>query len=119
MAYPLMHLADFFNDGRDMEGIAITAAYEISAPVNRDKALTVYNEVRGKNLSVKEVKSLFAEDNVKPIEKINSKSSLKNIDDKEVRRVVIHLVDSVMLGETDLFKFNVFKKAILYLKERM
>ena len=115
----LMHLADFFSDGRDMDGIAITAAYEISAPVNRDKALTVYNEVRGKNFSVKEVKSLFAEDNVKQIEKINLKSALKNIDDKEVGRVVIHLVDNVMLGETDLFKLNVFKKAILYLKERM
>ncbi len=54
----LMHLADFFSDGRDMEGIAITAAYEISAPVNRGKALAAYNKVRGKNLSVKEVKDL-------------------------------------------------------------
>ncbi len=112
----LMHLADFFSEGRDMEGIAITAAYEISAPVNRDKALTVYNKVRGKNLSVKEVKGLLSEGSVKRIEKINSKvEEIKNSDD--VQRMVVELVDNVMLGKTDLFKLEVLKKAIFYLKK--
>ena len=116
----LMHLADFFRDGRDMEGIAITAAYEISAPVNRDKALTVYNKVRGKNLSVREVKELLTKNNTKQIEKINSKvDEIKKIDDKEVQIVAIDLVDNIMIGKNNSFKLNVFKKAILYLKKKM
>ena len=115
----LMHLADFFSEDRDMAGIAITAAYEISAPVNRDKALTVYNKVRGKNLSVKEVKSLFAEDNVKQIEKINSKiEEIKNVDN-EVKKVAIHLVDNVMFDKTNSFKLDVLKESILYLEVKM
>ncbi len=117
----LMHLADFFSEGRDMEGIAITAAYEISAPVNRDKALTVYNKVRGKNLSVKEVKGLLAEGNVKKIEKTHPKEeTIKNIgDEKDTQRVAIDLVDHVMLGKTNLFKLNVLKEAILYLEGKV
>ncbi len=114
----LMHLAGFFSEGRDMKGIAITAAYEISAPVNRDKALTVYNKVRGKNLSVKEVKGLLAESNTKQIEKINPKIEEKKTGADEVNRVAIDLVDNVMLGKTNSFKFSVLKKAILYLEEK-
>ncbi len=114
----LMHLADFFSDGRDMDGIAITAAYEISAPVNRDKAVTVYNEVRGKNMSVKEVKGLLAEGGVKRIKKINLKIEEKTIDIDEVNRVAIDLVDNVMIGKTNLFKRDVLKKAALYLEEK-
>ncbi len=115
----LMHLADFFSDGRDMDGIAITAAYEISAPVYRDKALTVYNEVRGKNLSVKEVKGLLTEGSVKRIEKTNSKvGEIKNIDNDEVNRVAIDLIDKVMVGKTKSFKLDALKKAISYLEEK-
>jgi len=43
-----MHLADFFRDDHDMSGITISAAYEISVPVNRDKAEEVYEKVHGK-----------------------------------------------------------------------
>ncbi len=115
----LMHLADFFSDGRDMEGISITAAYEISAPINSNKAVTVYNKVRGKNLSVSEVKGLLSEGSAKRIEKRNPKVEEKKIDTDEVNRVAIGILDSVMLGKTDSFKLNVLKTAILYLKEKM
>ena len=114
----LMHLADFFSDGRDMKGISITAAYEISAPVNRDKALTVYNKVCGKNLSVKEVKGLLDEGSEKRIKKINSKVEEKNIDNNEVNSMAINLLDKVMVGKTKSFKLDALKKAILYLEEK-
>ncbi len=39
----LMHLAKFFSGGRDMGGICLTVAYEISAPVNSEKSEAVYN----------------------------------------------------------------------------
>ena len=119
----LMHLADFFSDGRDMEGIAITAAYEISAPVHRDKALPVYNKVRGKNLSVKEVKGLLTEGNTKQVEKINSKEKEKNVEknrrDEDVNSIAISIIDNIMFGRTNSFKSDVLKRANLYLEEMM
>jgi hypothetical protein len=112
----LMHLADFFSDGRDMEGIAITAAYDISAPANRDKALVVYNKVRGKNLSVKEIKGLLAEDNNKRVERKNSKvEEIKKSNNEDAQVIAIDFVDNIMMGKTNSFKLNVLKKAISYL----
>lgn len=51
----LMNLARFF-EGREMEKIGLSAAYEISAPINADIAVEVYELARGRNLSVAEVK---------------------------------------------------------------
>ena len=53
-----MNLARFFKD-HSMEGIKMTAAYQISSPSNEDVAEGVYQEVAGKNLSVKAVKDLI------------------------------------------------------------
>jgi len=117
----LMHLADFFSDGRDMNGITITAAYEISAPVHRDKALAVYDKAHGKNLSVKEIKTLLTENNVKQIKKVNSqeKASIKNRYDKDVEKLAVDIIDNIMSGKTDSFKLDVLKKAIFYIEEQM
>ena len=53
----LMNLAEFFDgDKRKLDKISITAAYEISAPINADIAEEIYEIARGKNLSVAEVK---------------------------------------------------------------
>jgi hypothetical protein len=53
----LMNLAEFFDgDKRKLDKISITAAYEISAPINADIAEKIYEIARGKNLSVAEVK---------------------------------------------------------------
>jgi hypothetical protein len=64
----LMNLARFF-DGRELDKISVTAAYEISAPVNADVAKDVYEYVKGKNLPVAEVKRQIA------IRKAKSESS--------------------------------------------
>lgn len=56
-----------------MSGITISAAYEISSPVNRDKAQEVYEKVHGKNLAVKEVKALFTETSGKAVKKNKKK----------------------------------------------
>lgn len=55
----LMNLARFF-DGRELDKISVTAAYEIAAPVNADVAKDVYEYVKGKNLPVAEVKRQIA-----------------------------------------------------------
>ncbi|MGB4498996.1 MAG: hypothetical protein WBI40_09870, partial [Methylococcaceae bacterium] len=55
----LMNLARFF-ENREIIGISLTAAYEISAPINADIADKVYQEALGKNLSVAQVKAEIA-----------------------------------------------------------
>ena len=54
-----MNLARYFKE-RDMIGISITAAYEISAPSNAEIANEVYEFARLKNLPVAEVKKQIA-----------------------------------------------------------
>lgn len=52
----LMNLARFF-DSRELTGISITAAYEISAPINEDVADKIYEYALNKNLPVSEIKA--------------------------------------------------------------
>jgi hypothetical protein len=54
-----MNYARFFKN-RDQSGISLTAAYEISAPINADIADKVYQEALGKNLSVAQIKAEIA-----------------------------------------------------------
>ena len=51
----LMNLARFF-ENRPIEKISISAAYEISAPINADIAIEVYEYAKGKNLPLAEVR---------------------------------------------------------------
>lgn len=52
----LMNLARFFK-GKELLGISLTAAYEISAPVNSDVADKIYDHALNKNLPVSEIKA--------------------------------------------------------------
>ena len=70
----LINLAKFFSD-RELDKISITAAYEISAPVNSDVAIEVYEFSRGKNLPVAEVKRQIA------LKKGLASTSLNPVDD--------------------------------------
>ncbi len=110
----LMHLADFFGSDRDMTGINITAASELRAPANSDRALSVYKKVYGKNLSVKEVKALLIEKSIKQVEKKNRSQTIKN----EVQLLAIKIVDKVMSGKTDTFKLDVLQNAINYINNK-
>jgi hypothetical protein len=49
-----MNLAKFFRN-RSMEGIVLSAAYQLSRPIFADVAVDVYNKVRNKNMSLVEV----------------------------------------------------------------
>lgn len=56
----LIQLARYFGDSKPLEKISITAAYEISAPINADIADEIYNYAKGRNLPVAEVKRQIA-----------------------------------------------------------
>lgn len=55
-----MNLARFFKD-RDMTGISLTCAYEISKPSNSDIADDLYAQAINKNFSVSEIKQKVTE----------------------------------------------------------
>jgi len=108
----LMHLAEFFDDdNRDMEGISITAAYEISSPANKEIAEKIYGEVHKKNLSVKEVKALIV-DNSEKQDDIEVKKEDQLCVEEEL---AIKIVDKVLKGKTSSFKRDVLQRAIKYL----
>ncbi len=117
----LMHLALFFKNGRDMTGIGITAAYAISSPKNHKKALTVYEQAHGNNLSVKEVKALLAEDIVNHDAKIDLKEEPKKTTaemyEEDIQRFATKLINKLLKGKPDSFKLDVFEKAIEILKK--
>jgi hypothetical protein len=55
-----MNLARFFSGGREMGKIGLSAAYEISAPINADIAVEVYEYAKDKNLPLAEVRRQIA-----------------------------------------------------------
>lgn len=117
----LMHLAEFFGDERDLDGIAITVAYEISAPVNREKALTVYENIKGKNISVKEVKVLLTDNGKNNASKNNPNNNSEEVtfSEQEVDKFVINFIDSFMIDKSDELKVAVLQKAIKFLKNKI
>lgn len=116
----LMHLAEFFGDERDMNGIPLTVAYEISAPVNREKALQIYEKVIGKNVSIKEVKLMLVDNGVVEQPIIESLTEHKlNASPENIQSLVIDLVDNVMSDKPDELKLRILLDAIKYLKSKL
>lgn len=82
----LMNLARFF-DSKELTGISITAAYEISAPINEDVADKIYEYALNKNLPVSEIKAqiqiakgIQPESDLKTID-VSSRSKQKTLED--------------------------------------
>jgi hypothetical protein len=118
----LMHLAEFFNHEDDMEGITLTAAYEISSPSNRETATKVIKKIQGKNLPVKEVKQLLISSRKVTDKKTTEKviKEEKKIHDKpneETQKIAVNKINEVLQGKTNKFKLDVLKAAIQLVKE--
>ena len=80
----LMRYAKFFKD-KDTTGISLTSCYAISA-VDDEIAEAIYTEVKGKNLSVEQVKDLIkkAKKEISSEDKIQE-SDLNKLSDDEVK----------------------------------
>lgn len=111
----LMHLADFFKDEADMEGISITAAYAISSPAYRNVARRVCDEIKGKDLPVKDVKLLLAD----KAPEVDVKKEQKPTVQEDPQQLAIKLVEKTLSGHSNEFKMDVLKRAIKYLKKEM
>jgi len=123
----LMHLADFFDtEQRDMSGISLTAAYEISAPINREKAAEVYDQAHDKNLSVKEVKALLnnTKDEEAPLPNSPEESDSKEPSSKkskkyedEIYLMAVKVTDEIMKNKSSAYKLDVLNRSIQYLEQ--
>jgi hypothetical protein len=91
----LMNLARFFK-GKELLGISLTAAYEISAPVNKDVADKIYEYALNKNLSVEEIKKSIQVE--------------KGLPSETPTNAVAVEPESVLLPLEDL---DIFKKVVL------
>ena len=111
----LMHLADFFKEEKELESISITAAYAISAPVYREVARLVYDEVKGKDVAVKEVKALLNEKAPQNNQNENKKSDLE----PDSNQLAEKLVNRTLSHYSNEFKMDVLKKAMKLLKKEM
>jgi hypothetical protein len=112
----LMHLAKFFDsDNRDMDGISITTAYEISSPANKKIAEKIYEEAHEKNLSVEEVKTLILDNSEKQDDTKAKKEDRPESDLCVEEELAIKIVDKILKGETPGFKHDVLQRALKYL----
>lgn len=55
----LINLAKFFSNGRSLEGIPLSAGYLLASPGNEEVASDVYEEIKDKSLSLKEIKRII------------------------------------------------------------
>lgn len=93
----LINLARFF-DGRELDKIGISAAYEISAPSNADIAEEIYETVRGKDMSVAEVKREIAKrKGENPVRIIPTD---KPLDDDEIIEKAVEIIEESVKTET-------------------
>jgi hypothetical protein len=120
-----MNLAKFFKD-RDMTGISLTAAYEISRPDNAEVAEDIYAYALNKNLKVAEVKrkieiakSITSNNNNEIKENtINSESAeIKKDEEIDVIKKIIAFVNSF---ESDANKkIELLEKSIQNIKHKL
>lgn len=110
-----MNLAKFFKS-RPMTGIPLTAAYDISAPINEDVAETVYNLVLDKNLKVKEIKKIIREEKSNLGQLPAPPKKLEITVDKEQVNEVLGFVNGFNLGVEEQVKL--LKKCISELKTK-
>lgn len=116
----LMNLARFF-DGRELNKISISAAYEISAPANADIAIEVYELAKGKGLPLAEVRrqisirkgeSLPLPTKLTEQEQVISKSTTEN--EKSKQEQIMEILLGLTEGEKRHILNDCLKSLSLY-----
>ena len=109
-----MNLARFFKD-RDMAGISLTAAYEISRPDNANVAEDIYAYALNKNLKVADVKRKI--EIAKSITSSNTESKEHTISSEsaEIKKDIVKDIDVVkkIIAFVNSFELDVNKKITL------
>lgn len=118
----LMNLARFFDgDARTLNGISISAAYEISAPTNSDVAEEIYQAVKEKDLSIAEVKRQIQQAkaitvNINPEDKHNLSEKIQDTLSEQHKSNLLNFLDSFDLSLSG--KIDVLQECVKELKNK-
>lgn len=117
----LINLAKFFQGGRTLEGIPVSAGYLLAAPSNEDIADKVYTEIKNKNLKFDEIKEIIAQNKYIISDNYlnkNNQHDKRSQSDKGIEKFTIQLLGKTFHGKSDDFIEAVLKLALLKLKKR-
>jgi len=112
----IINLAKFFQGERTLNGIPVSAGYLLSAPSNKDIAIKVYDDIKGKKLRIDEIKAIIASYKNKTI----VHGDKTNVFEKEVSKDVLHfstyLLNEVFEGKSKSFIKSVLSESLLRIK---
>jgi len=112
----IINLAKFFQGERTLNGIPVSAGYLLSAPSNKDIAIKVYDDIKGKKLRIDEIKAIIASYKNKTI----VHGDKTNVFEKEVSKEVLHfstyLLNEVFEGKSKSFIKSVLSESLLRIK---
>ena len=113
-----MNLARFFKD-RDMTGISLTAAYEISRPDNADIAEEIYIYALNKNLQVAEIKQKIELVKTSSNECNIAKNSVNDKQKEHIKRIrkIVNLLNSFELEPNE--KIELLEESIRNIKNEL
>jgi len=112
----LINLAKFFQGERSLNGIPVSAGYLLSAPSNKDIAIKVYDDIKGKKFRLDEIKEIIA--------RYKSKTTFHrkntNVFEREVGKDVLdfstYLLNEVFEGKSKYFIESVLSESLLRIK---
>lgn len=117
-AHRLMCIAEFFDERsqRSMEGIGLSACYELAAPQHKEIANQVYEEIAGKNYPLAVIKEKLYKTqtinlnvNKEPDTKTESVKTLN----KDVKELIDIIVNNVLVNLNSVDAVNVLKECII------
>ncbi|TXL06046.1 hypothetical protein BMR08_15700 [Methylococcaceae bacterium CS2] len=117
----LINLAKFFNEGRSLDGIPVSAGYLLAAPGNKDIAPKIYDDIKEKDLKLEEIKEIINgyKSNLSKTVKTKKKKNKNNSKlDVDVLAFVSNLLEKTFIGKSDAFITAVLEEALRILKIR-
>lgn len=112
----LINLAKFFQGERSLNGIPVSAGYLVSAPSNKDIAIKVYDDIKGKKFRLDEIKEIIARYKNKPIAHRKTTNVFEREVDKDVLDFSTYLLNDIFEGKSKYFIESVLSESLLRIK---
>jgi len=116
-AHRLMCIAEFFDERnqRSMEGIRLSACYELSAPQHREVAEKIYQEIAGKNYPLSIIKDKLYKNKNKAIavnSDIKINNQLTNSVNNEFKYLVNTIINNILANISSADSIDILKECI-------
>ena len=91
----LINLARFFQNGRTLDGIPISAGYLLAAPCNQEIADKVYTQIKDKNLKFNEIKKIINEKKCSlPSKEVTADVNVDAVNDADENAVILYMEET-------------------------